>query len=494
MAKQKTTLAAIVGPASEEDRLQSWRRAAVVVGVFTPDHDKLGSEDGRFFWYNLNTRRATPSSTRKVLEDFYTLVVEKVKTALPSMDPAQRVDIFEILKDIQGNVITCHQCGQETSAETGQCSRCGKRLLRRMKPTYRFDKKDAKKLLKEQIISVEDVLRLWKDEPTPAWDQSAWVNNELARHPKELFRTDQEPLKIDPDEIGFPKEGYAKAVKGGWDPYSFVETVIKPKIWPHIAAGEYDDWLAGGTVRKDHRNHWMKVLGLAPRKRKSEVDLRTLVAQAGPLAQITFITDEQYRQHQTAAAEQLIDESAEALAEVLKTMEPEAEPVIDTKIVEEPELAMAASTDEMSGLKKFSAQETFDNLQTVEEIIDYLIHNTQMSTTADCAHDHLLVDKFFPLIGSRFHTESDVGEDDVEFFKETFDYETYLGGKADEAKEKIKDMRSVGRIIDTIIGMMSQKKLEELAKEHLRVQWFERNFDSNLEKFKEGLNRKYWYL
>lgn len=473
--------AIIIGPKINKQQLQQWRRAAVVVGIFTPDHSNPALQNERYLLYNLNTRKATPNSSEEIIKQFYNLVVTRFKAALPQLDPAKQTKLIALLTKARGDVITCPNCGKQTSAQTGTCVECKGRLPKAIRPTYKFEKNEIKQLLTDKIITADDVLQIWKDEPISSWEQKAWLNNELARHPSDMFRTDKGPLNLDPDQIGFPKEGLVAAEWPVDKTITFVNQAIKPKIIEAIAAGKFDDWLGGGELRANHKRHWLEILGLTETKESSTNSRVVTAQQDSPIVQFNIGSNQQLQEYYETVAEQLIDQSAAALAEIVQ--EQQAAEIE----VEEPELAAAAS---LRSLSKFAA---VDNLETIEDIIEYLINDTPLCTTMDAAHDHILVEVFFPMIGPRFYHEADIYEDDVDFFKQNFPYEKYLGDKAEKAKEKIENYRSIQRIIDTIVSMMKQNQVEKIAKQHIKTVYFEKNFNKDLQKFKQSINRKYWY-
>jgi hypothetical protein len=132
-----------------------------------------------------------------------------------------------------------------------------------------------------------------------------------------------------------------------------------------------------------------------------------------------------------------------------------------------------------------------DNMNSVDEVIDFLVHQTPDRTTDASCYDALLVNEFFPQLGQDFHVCSDFTEEQVENFKNTFCYERF-GLDRETSRKRIAKFRSIERVLDTLVMLMPVDIKQQLMKEYLLEIWFKQNSDGNLDHFKSNLNRKYW--
>lgn len=132
-----------------------------------------------------------------------------------------------------------------------------------------------------------------------------------------------------------------------------------------------------------------------------------------------------------------------------------------------------------------------DNMDSVEEIIDFLVYQTPDRTTDAACHDCLLTSEFFPQLGQEFHNCPDFSEDQVTNFKDTFDYERF-GLDREAARKRIEKYRSIERILDTLVMLMSADIKQDLMRKYLLEIWYKQNSDSNLDHFKRNLNQDYW--
>lgn len=132
-----------------------------------------------------------------------------------------------------------------------------------------------------------------------------------------------------------------------------------------------------------------------------------------------------------------------------------------------------------------------DGFDNVDDVIQFLIHDTPERTTNDSCHDALLVFDFFPMLGPSFAQCPNFEEEQVERFKETFGYERF-GLDREAALKRIEKYRSIDRILDTLVMLMPAHIKQELMKRYLLEVWFNQNSKGNLEFFKSSLNRDYW--
>ena len=132
-----------------------------------------------------------------------------------------------------------------------------------------------------------------------------------------------------------------------------------------------------------------------------------------------------------------------------------------------------------------------DGLNTADEIVNFLIHNTPDKTTDASCHDALLVFDFFPQLGEDFQTCPDIQEEQVEHFKETFDY-TSVGLDPEVARSRIKNFRSIGRILDMLVMLMPSDFKQQLMKKYLLEIWLSQNSGGDLQHFKQSLDRDFW--
>lgn len=132
-----------------------------------------------------------------------------------------------------------------------------------------------------------------------------------------------------------------------------------------------------------------------------------------------------------------------------------------------------------------------DSMNSVDEVIDFLIYQTPDRTTDAACHDALLVSEFFPQLGQDFHNCSDFTEEQVENFKNTFDYERF-GLDRETARKRIAKFRSIERILDTLVMLMPAEIKQELMRKYLLEIWFKQNSNGDLDHFKRNLNQDYW--
>lgn len=132
-----------------------------------------------------------------------------------------------------------------------------------------------------------------------------------------------------------------------------------------------------------------------------------------------------------------------------------------------------------------------DEMNSIEEIIEFLVNGTPDRTTNASCHDALLVSEFFPQLGQEFHNCPDFSEDQVNNFKDTFDYERF-GLDREAARKRVEKYRSIERILDTLVMLMSADVKQELMRKYLLEVWFKQNSNSNLDHFKRNLNQDYW--
>lgn len=132
-----------------------------------------------------------------------------------------------------------------------------------------------------------------------------------------------------------------------------------------------------------------------------------------------------------------------------------------------------------------------DNINSIDEVIDFLIFKTPDHTTDAACHDCLLVSEFFPQLGQEFHNCPDFSEEHVENFKNTFDYERF-GLDREAARKRIEKYRSIERILDKLVMLMPADVKQQLMRKYLLEVWFEQNSNGNLDHFKRNLKKDFW--
>lgn len=140
-------------------------------------------------------------------------------------------------------------------------------------------------------------------------------------------------------------------------------------------------------------------------------------------------------------------------------------------------------------MSEVSFRQLVDNAGSIDDVVDVLMSGSSKNSIRDTASDAILVDFFSRL--SDFDKRVDIDEEDIELFKKEFDFES-IGIDRTKAQQAIKKMRSIDRIVDTLIDLMPQEILEDLARDHIRKIWFEQNVKGDLEAFKNSLNYKWW--
>jgi hypothetical protein len=132
-----------------------------------------------------------------------------------------------------------------------------------------------------------------------------------------------------------------------------------------------------------------------------------------------------------------------------------------------------------------------DTLSSAEEIADFLVKRCSEKLKDDASHDAILVFDFFPRLGVEFHTSPDFSEDQVNKFKEQFDYERY-GLDREATLKKIEKYRSIDRVLDTLVKILPANVKNDLMRRYLLEVWFEQNSKGDLEHFKSSLKKDYW--
>lgn len=129
-------------------------------------------------------------------------------------------------------------------------------------------------------------------------------------------------------------------------------------------------------------------------------------------------------------------------------------------------------------------------IDTFEELCEFLVKETPDKTTDDAVFDHILTSDFFSQL-TDFDQRSDITEEEVEFFKENFPYDVYTLDK-EELQDKLKNYRSIRRVIDEIIEEIPKEVKENIMRQHIKDVWFEQNFNGDLQSFKNNLKTDYW--
>lgn len=130
-----------------------------------------------------------------------------------------------------------------------------------------------------------------------------------------------------------------------------------------------------------------------------------------------------------------------------------------------------------------------ERARTTDEVLDFLIFNTPERTTNSSVFDHILLSFFAGL--KDFEDRQDFDEHEVDQFKVFFPYEEY-GLNRESMLEKLKNYRSINRIVDEIVDEMPAETRNEIAREHLKKFWFEEACQGDLNKFVTALKPGYW--
>jgi len=127
----------------------------------------------------------------------------------------------------------------------------------------------------------------------------------------------------------------------------------------------------------------------------------------------------------------------------------------------------------------------------IEEVLSFLISETPQKTTDEACYDALLVFDFFPTLGQQFENSPEISEKQIQAFVRELDCER-LCIDANEVIKKVKNFRSIRRVIDELIQMLSQQVKEQLARKYLFEIWFKQNSNGDLENFRGSLREDYW--
>jgi len=132
-----------------------------------------------------------------------------------------------------------------------------------------------------------------------------------------------------------------------------------------------------------------------------------------------------------------------------------------------------------------------DDLGSVNEVVNFLVYNATDQTKSDASHDAILVFDFFPRLGPEFYTSPDFNEEQVQDFVKTFDYERY-GLDKETTIKRIEKYRSIDRILDVLVELLSAPVKDDLLRKYLLEVWFKQNSKSDFEHFKGSLVKDYW--
>lgn len=135
---------------------------------------------------------------------------------------------------------------------------------------------------------------------------------------------------------------------------------------------------------------------------------------------------------------------------------------------------------------------SFDEIDNVDELIDFLVYRTPQQTTDDAVHDFVLVEHFFPHL-QEFDQRCEISSDEVENFKQQFDY-SQLGIDKQTALLHISSMKSIDRIVDTLVQLTPNDVRQQIMKDHIQKIWFEQNTNGDFQKFKSNINLNYWKI
>lgn len=162
----------------------------------------------------------------------------------------------------------------------------------------------------------------------------------------------------------------------------------------------------------------------------------------------------------------------------------------DSEVIWEKEFSLKKATITKRVItSKADFIDTLGKAKSIDDVLDHLIYKTPERVRKEAVFDHFLLIFFSTL--PNFHERQDFEEDELENFKETFPYEE-MGIKREEALLKIKNYRSINRILEELVEMISAPMIFELARNHLKTFWFEEKCGGDLKKFVSMLRPGYW--
>lgn len=139
--------------------------------------------------------------------------------------------------------------------------------------------------------------------------------------------------------------------------------------------------------------------------------------------------------------------------------------------------------------------EQLQKIKDPDTLVNTLLDNAPQVVN-DGAFDHLLVECFFPNLDESFKTREVIKDEEIENFKNSFDYSKVgiTEAKKKELLNKIQKMKSIDRIISIIEKHIPEDLKKQIVAGHIKKVWIEQNYKGNLNNFISGLNKIYWNL
>lgn len=140
--------------------------------------------------------------------------------------------------------------------------------------------------------------------------------------------------------------------------------------------------------------------------------------------------------------------------------------------------------------------EALIQIEDPNKVIEQLLQNAPPEAISDGVQDHILVEQLFPFLGESKKTRHRISDEEVENFKQRFDYNS-LGIKDkewEEIKKKIEKVKSIDRILITIEKHISNDLKKNIVIGHIKRIWLEQNCKNDVSKFISSLNKSYWNL
>ena len=148
-------------------------------------------------------------------------------------------------------------------------------------------------------------------------------------------------------------------------------------------------------------------------------------------------------------------------------------------------------------MKKMSQEalmQTLQSKQNIDELINELLNASDSKVINDAAHDYILTEKFFPILGEEFETSPEVSEAKFEEFKKQFPYKDFGINEKEinKVQQMVEEGKSIDKVIDTIIEYIPDEKKDEIAHNYIKEVWFVQNCKSDMQTFITNVKPAYW--
>lgn len=127
--------------------------------------------------------------------------------------------------------------------------------------------------------------------------------------------------------------------------------------------------------------------------------------------------------------------------------------------------------------------------KTIDDVLDYMVFRAPKKTIDAAVFDHLLL-LFFSTLPD-FEKRSDFSEEEIEAFKANLPWKE-IGIDGLKLGSIIKKYRSINRILDALVEEIPEEKKKEIAREHIKQFWFEKQFQGNLDAFRQAMKENFW--